>query len=107
MASPSLSVSYALLPSIQQTNLIDDDDDSITIDRSIFNLSENKRYEWNNMLEGHVGAWCVGYSHGWIVLLDENGVPLLLNSSSSTTINLSPLPFHSCTLSDIFTLLNT
>ncbi|XP_025678088.2 putative F-box protein At5g55150 [Arachis hypogaea] len=92
MASPSLSVPYALLPSIQQTHLIDDDDDPITIDRSIFSLLENKRYEWKNMLMGHVGAWCVGSSHGWIVLLDQNGVPLLLNSSSSTTINVPPLP---------------
>ncbi|XLT08294.1 hypothetical protein HN51_054087 [Arachis hypogaea] len=92
MASPSLSVPYALLPSIQQTHLIDDDDDPITIDRSIFSLSENKRYEWTNMLMGHVGAWCVGSSHGWIVLLDQNGVPLLLNPSSSTTINVPPLP---------------
>ncbi|RYR75359.1 hypothetical protein HN51_020887 [Arachis hypogaea] len=92
MASPSLSVPYALLPSLQQTHLIDDDDDPITVDRSIFSLSEKKLYEWKNTLKGHVGAWCVGSSHGWIILLDQNGVPLLLNSSSSTTINVPPLP---------------
>ncbi|QHN76456.1 putative F-box protein At5g55150 [Arachis hypogaea] len=92
MASPSLSVPYALLPSLQQTHLIDDDDDPITVDRSIFSLSEKKLYEWKNILKGHVGAWCIGSSHGWIVLLDQNGVPFLLNSSSSTTINVPPIP---------------
>ncbi|XP_016172638.1 putative F-box protein At2g33200 [Arachis ipaensis] len=91
MASPSPSVPYALLPSLQQTHLIDDDD-PITVDRSIFSLSEKKLYEWKNTLKGHVGEWCVGSSHGWIILLDQNGVPLLLNSSSSTTINIPPLP---------------
>ncbi|XP_015934514.1 probable F-box protein At4g22060 [Arachis duranensis] len=92
MASLSLSVPYAILPSIQQTHLIDDDDDPITVDRSIFNLAEKKRYEWKNMLKDHVGAWCIGSSHGWIGFLDQNGVPFLLNPSSSTTINLPPLP---------------
>ncbi|XP_057743500.1 uncharacterized protein LOC130961567 isoform X4 [Arachis stenosperma] len=85
-------VPYALLPRIQQTHLIDRHDDPITVDRSIFSLSQNKRYEWKNMLKGHVGAWCVGSSHGWIVPLDQNGVPLLLNPSSFTTIKLPPLP---------------
>ncbi|KAL4307447.1 hypothetical protein AHAS_Ahas16G0279200 [Arachis hypogaea] len=59
MASHSLSVPYLLLPSIHQTHLIDDDNDLITVDRSIFNLSENRCYEWKNILNGHVGAWCV------------------------------------------------
>ncbi|KAL4371945.1 hypothetical protein HN51_016992 [Arachis hypogaea] len=68
MASHSLSVPYLLLP-------------------------KNRRYEWKNILNGsHVGAWCVGSSHGWIILLDQNGILLLLNPSSSTTINLPPLP---------------
>ncbi|RYR05453.1 hypothetical protein Ahy_B06g085324 [Arachis hypogaea] len=71
-------VPYLLLPSIHQTHLIDDDNDLITVDRSIFNLSENRCYEWKNILNGHVGAWC-------------NGILLLLNPSSSTTINLPPL----------------
>ncbi|RYR54928.1 hypothetical protein Ahy_A06g030189 [Arachis hypogaea] len=92
MASHSLSVPYLLLPSIHQTHLIDDDNDLITVDRSIFNLLENRRYERKNILNGsHVGAWCVCSSHGWIILLDQNGILLLLNPSSSTTINLPPL----------------
>ncbi|XLU62206.1 hypothetical protein S245_021415 [Arachis hypogaea] len=92
MASHSLSVPYLLLPSIHQTHLIDDDNDLITVDRSIFNLLENRRYERKNILNGsHVGAWCVGSSHGWIILLDQNGILLLLNPSSSTTIILPPL----------------
>ncbi|MED6106666.1 hypothetical protein PIB30_006290 [Stylosanthes scabra] len=93
-SSPFLSVPYALLPSIKQPDDIDDDDDDdpSTVNRSILNLSENKRYEWKNMLRGHVGAWCVGSSHGWIVLLDQNGIPILWHPSSSTSINLPPLP---------------
>ncbi|KAL4307448.1 hypothetical protein AHAS_Ahas16G0279300 [Arachis hypogaea] len=65
MTSHSLSVPYLLLP-------------------------KNRCYEWKNILNGHVGTWCVGSSHGWIILLDQNGILLLLNPSSSTTINLPP-----------------
>ena len=86
-----LPIPYAILPSIQHTDIIDDDDSS-TVHRSILRLAENKRYEWKNMLKGLVGAWCVGSSHGWLVFLDRNGMPLLLNPSSATCINLPPLP---------------
>ncbi|MED6107339.1 hypothetical protein PIB30_012988 [Stylosanthes scabra] len=95
MASSSptfLSLPYALLPSIQPPHDIDDDDDPSTVNRSILSLSEKKRYEWKNMLQGHVGTWCVGSSNGWIVFLDQKGVPILLHPLSSTSINLPPLP---------------
>ncbi|MED6218814.1 hypothetical protein PIB30_030136 [Stylosanthes scabra] len=91
-SSPFLSVPYALLPSIQPPKDMDDDDDPSTVNRSILSLSEKKRYEWKNMLKGLVGTWCVGSSNGWIVILDQKGVPILLHPPSSTSINLPPLP---------------
>lgn len=90
MASPS--VPYAILPSIQETN--DEDNYTTTVHRSILSLLDiNKRYEWKNMFKGHAGAWCVGSSRDWLVLLDTNGCPLLLNpSSGATSIHFPPFP---------------
>jgi hypothetical protein len=92
MASLS-RVPYAILPSLfQETNLNDEKDNTSDVHRSIFVLFENKRYELNNMLKAHPGAWCVGSSHNFLVFLDNNGYPLLLNPSSETCINLPPFP---------------
>ncbi|XP_061376185.1 F-box protein At4g35733-like [Gastrolobium bilobum] len=38
------------------------------------------------------GAWCVGSSRNWLVLLDINGSPFLLNPSSATFIHFPPFP---------------
>ncbi|CAL0330419.1 unnamed protein product [Lupinus luteus] len=75
-----LSVPYAILPSLQQK----DDDDIPTIHRSIFSLLDNKRYEHKNMFKNLRGAWCVGSSYGWIVLLDKYAKPIILNPFSET-----------------------
>lgn len=88
-----LSVPYAILPSIQQTDVdLDDDGNTSSIHRSILSVFKNKRYEWNNMFKNLAGAWCIGSSHGWLVLLDTKATPLLLNPSSSTCIHLPPFP---------------
>jgi WD40 repeat protein len=87
------TVPYAILPSLfQETNLDDDEDNTLDVHRSIYIIFENKRYELNNVFKVHPGAWCVGSSYNFLVFLDNNGCPLLLNPSSNTCINLPPFP---------------
>ncbi|KAJ1376189.1 hypothetical protein SESBI_40489 [Sesbania bispinosa] len=88
----SLSVPYAILPSSQETDDVVIDDNTTSVDRSIFSLSENECHEWENMFQGHAGAWCVGSSRDWLILLNSNGFPLLQNPSSAISIPLPPFP---------------
>ncbi|KAJ9159518.1 hypothetical protein P3X46_025024 [Hevea brasiliensis] len=48
--------------------------------RCFFSLEDNKTYKIKNIgnLFGN-DAWCVGSSHGWLVLLDDEAKPFLLN----------------------------
>ncbi|OIW19481.1 hypothetical protein TanjilG_09501 [Lupinus angustifolius] len=88
-----LSVPYAILPSLQQKDDDDLDDDNIsTINRSIFSLLDNKRYEQKNMFKNLGGAWCVGSSYGWIVLLDKYAKPIILNPFSGMQIQFPSFP---------------
>ncbi|XP_057453081.1 uncharacterized protein LOC130744940 [Lotus japonicus] len=73
---------YAILPSINEP-----DND---VHRSIFNVFGNSCYERRNMFQDNVGAWCVGSSHDWLILLDTEGCPFLLNPASSISIDLPP-----------------
>ncbi|KAK7258208.1 hypothetical protein RIF29_32732 [Crotalaria pallida] len=89
------SLPYAILPSLQQSgsdDLDDDDGNKLTMHRSVFSVFENKHHEWKNMFKNLAGAWCVGSSRGWLVLLDINAKPLLLNPSSGTCIHFPPFP---------------
>ncbi|XP_045830834.1 uncharacterized protein LOC123922134 [Trifolium pratense] len=92
MASLSKVVPYAILPSLFQESYFDDEDNPTNVHRSIFVLIDNKRYEWNNMFKDHPGAWCVGSSNGFLIFLDNNGCPQLLNPSSNTCIDLPSFP---------------
>src|ERR1044072_4362108 len=85
----SLSIPYAILPCIKERGSgVDDEDNTITVDRCILSVFENKCYEWKNMFKDYAGAWCIGSSHGWLILLDTKGCPFLLTPSSSTCISL-------------------
>ncbi|KAF2321077.1 hypothetical protein GH714_033640 [Hevea brasiliensis] len=54
-----------------------------------FSLEDNKTYQIKNIgnLFGN-DAWCVGSSHGWLVLLDDEAKPFLLNPFSQIRIQL-------------------
>ncbi|GAU36669.1 hypothetical protein TSUD_15820 [Trifolium subterraneum] len=91
MASLS-TVPYAILPSLFQETHLDEEDNTSEVHRSIFILFENKRYELSNLFKAHPGAWCVGSSQNFLVFLDNNGCPLLLNPSSNICFNLPHFP---------------
>ncbi|KAJ9159340.1 hypothetical protein P3X46_024850 [Hevea brasiliensis] len=57
--------------------------------RCFFSLEDNKVYQIKNIsnLFGD-DAWCVGSSHGWLVLLDDEAKPFLLNPFSQVRIQL-------------------
>ncbi|XP_057991434.1 putative F-box protein At5g38270 [Hevea brasiliensis] len=57
--------------------------------RCFFSLEDNKTYQIKNIgnLFGN-DAWCVGSSHGWLVLLDDEAKPFLLNPFSQVRIQL-------------------
>ncbi|XP_027348205.1 uncharacterized protein LOC113859696 [Abrus precatorius] len=92
----NLSVPYAILPRIENTHVVeidyDDDEDTNTLHRYILGVQENKLYEWKNMFMGHLGAWCVGSSKDFLMLLDSNGSPFLVNPSSTKSIRLPNFP---------------
>ena len=69
----------------------DEKDDSTT--RCFFNLAENKVYKMKNAFEGFgEDAWCVGSSHGWLVILDDEAIPHLFNPFSRVRIRLPSIP---------------
>ena len=54
-----------------------------------FNLAENKVYKMKNVFEGlGYDVWCVGSSHGWLVILDDEAKPHLFNPFSRVQIQL-------------------
>ncbi|GMY26942.1 putative F-box protein At4g22660 [Fagus crenata] len=54
-----------------------------------FNLAENKIYKMKNVFEGlGYDVWCVGSSHGWLVILDDEANPHLFNPFSRVQIQL-------------------
>ncbi|KAG8645734.1 hypothetical protein MANES_10G088310v8 [Manihot esculenta] len=57
--------------------------------RCFFSLEDNKAYQIKNIdkLFGD-DAWCIGSFHGWLVLLDDDAKPFLLNPSSQVRIQL-------------------
>ncbi|KAH7522524.1 hypothetical protein FEM48_Zijuj07G0147700 [Ziziphus jujuba var. spinosa] len=57
-------------------------------DCRFFSVAENKIYKINNVFEGFHGAWCVGSSHGWLVILDKETKPHLLNPFSGAKVQL-------------------
>ncbi|KAL5542549.1 hypothetical protein UlMin_010259 [Ulmus minor] len=98
IASPSLSLSpqtpWLMLPSNQR-------DDSHS--RSFFSFAEKKAYTFKNVFEGLDDAWCVGSSHGWLIIVDERANLFVLNPflegrrrsfklPSITNSNLSTMP---------------
>ncbi|XP_061999115.1 putative F-box protein At4g17565 [Rosa rugosa] len=56
--------------------------------RRFFNLAEFKYYTIKNALGDIPDAWCVGSSHGWLVLTEEKGTACLLNPFSGDRIEL-------------------
>ncbi|KAH7522555.1 hypothetical protein FEM48_Zijuj07G0151100 [Ziziphus jujuba var. spinosa] len=53
-----------------------------------FSAAENKIYKINNVFDGFHGARCVGSSHGWLVILDKETNPHLLNPFSGAKVQL-------------------
>ncbi|KAK7263601.1 hypothetical protein RJT34_31194 [Clitoria ternatea] len=96
MVAIGLSVPYAILPgsSIQgdTPDFNDDENGTNTAHRGIFTVSDNKFYEWKYMLKGHPDSWCVGSSLDFLILLDTNGFPFLLNPTSSSCIYFPRFP---------------
>ncbi|KAK9905986.1 hypothetical protein M0R45_000112 [Rubus argutus] len=56
--------------------------------RRFFNLAENKTFTLKNVFRDFSEAWCVGSSHGWLVLMDEMGKLDLFNPFSGDRIEL-------------------
>jgi hypothetical protein len=64
-----------------------EEDDFTT--RRFFNLAENKVYKMKNVFERFGDdVWCVGSSHGWLVILDDEANPHLFNPFSRVQIQL-------------------
>ncbi|KAL4643714.1 hypothetical protein ACB092_02G112000, partial [Castanea dentata] len=82
--------SIHITPWLMLPNAQDDDHTS----RCFLNLAENKVYKFENAFEFEgLGndPWCVGSSHGWLVILDDEANPLVFNPFSRVQIEL-PLP---------------
>ncbi|KAG2663504.1 hypothetical protein I3760_16G032700 [Carya illinoinensis] len=75
---------WLMLPSDQE----DDSDDA----RCFFSLAENKTYKIENVFDGLPDAWCVGSSHGWMVVLDQRGNPRLFNTFCKAKVELPAFP---------------
>lgn len=63
--------------------------------RCFLNLAENKVYKFENAFEFEgLGndPWCVGSSHGWLVILDDEANPLVFNPFSRVQIELPLFP---------------
>lgn len=81
---PSTPAAWLMLPS--------DENEDDTPTRCFLNLTEQKLYKINNVFEPLVDAWCVGSSHGWVMLLDEKANPHLINPFSNAWIPLPSFP---------------
>ncbi|XP_059458451.1 putative F-box protein At5g38270 [Corylus avellana] len=69
-----------------------DEEDDATHTRCFLNLAEKKLYKIKNVFEPFLDAWCVGSSHGCLILLDEKANPHLFNPFSNATIQLPSFP---------------
>ncbi|KAI4346035.1 hypothetical protein L6164_013118 [Bauhinia variegata] len=86
-----VSAPCLILPNMQ--NQDQDQDHKTSTGGSVMNLSQKKLYESKNRLKGLVDdAWCVGSSEGFLVSLDQDGEPLLVDPFSSTRIKLPSFP---------------
>lgn len=56
--------------------------------RRFFNLAENKTFTLKDVFRDSPEAWCVGSSHGWLVLMDGTGKLDLFNPFSGDRIEL-------------------
>ncbi|XP_050133142.1 putative F-box protein At5g55150 [Malus sylvestris] len=56
--------------------------------RCFYSLKEDEVYTVKNVLQECHDDWCVGSSHGWLVIMDNNAVPHLLNPVSRRRIQL-------------------
>jgi hypothetical protein len=63
-----------------------DEEEDATHSRCILNLAEKKLYKIENVFQPFLDAWCVGSSHGWLILLDEKANPHLFNPFSNARI---------------------
>ncbi|KDP33337.1 hypothetical protein JCGZ_12886 [Jatropha curcas] len=62
--------------------------------RCLFSLEDQKKYYIKNIGK-KLGedSWCIGSSHGWLVVLDNEAIPFLLNPFSQSQIQLPLLDF--------------
>ncbi|KAB2625576.1 F-box protein [Pyrus ussuriensis x Pyrus communis] len=66
--------------------------------RCFYSLKEDEVYTVKNVLQECHDDWCVGSSHGWLVIMDNNAVPHLLNPVSRRRIQLPKIwSLQNCT----------
>ncbi|BFG36510.1 hypothetical protein CerSpe_227840 [Prunus speciosa] len=75
---------WLMLPPIQQNRTHNYNDTT----RCFYNFQEKKLYTIESAFQDFDNAWCVGSSHGWLVILDKRANPLLLNPISGNRIKL-------------------
>ncbi|XP_060671866.1 probable F-box protein At4g22060 [Ziziphus jujuba] len=57
--------------------------------RNFFSVTENKYYKINhNVFEEFSNAWCIGSSHGWLIIFHERENSYLVNPISGVKIHL-------------------
>jgi hypothetical protein len=93
-AFPQIVSSLPFTPQHQAAWLMlpGDEEEDATHSRCFLNLAEKKLYKIKNVFEPFLDAWCVGSSHGWLILLDEKANPHLFNPFSNARIRLPSFP---------------
>ncbi|KAM1543275.1 hypothetical protein ACFX15_012465 [Malus domestica] len=68
--------------------MLPSDEENVVNTRCFYSLREEKIYTVKNVLQECHDAWCVGSSYGWLVIMDNNSIPHLLNPVSQRRIQL-------------------
>lgn len=68
-----------------------DEDEGSRNNYSFFSLEEKRVFKLKTMREETPKGYCMGSSHGWLVLVDQNADPYLLNPLSGAQIQLPGL----------------
>lgn len=78
---------------LMQLNTEEDVDRKAEVTCTFFStLSGNKVCQVNNVFRGFDYGWCVGWTKGWLVVLDKTILPHLVNPLSGVTIQLPLAP---------------
>lgn len=92
LVNPSAQSPWLMAPSHynhkRQQHEDNHDKNGAVVSRCFHSLSEKKVYELDDAFQGFPGAWCVGSSKGWLVILDESKNLHLFNPFSRASIQL-------------------